>query len=156
MKIAYPVRIWKEDGSYLVQGLPPLDNVLTYGESVQEAMDHAREALDGVLGAVLDHGQSVPKPPPVGTAPEGVFWIEPSAGVAVPMLVRSIREDAGLNLGELANRLGVTYQAVQKWERSGANPTVATVDRILRALGHRLEISSQESGGGDTHFAIRE
>jgi transcriptional regulator with XRE-family HTH domain len=50
------------------------------------------------------------------------------------------REAAGLTQVQLANRLGVTYQAVQKWERSGANPTVATIQRVLRALDQRVEM----------------
>lgn len=59
--------------------------------------------------------------------------MEPAAKVAVPILLRKAREAAGLTQGGLADRLGVTYQAVQKWERSGANPTVVTIDRVLRA-----------------------
>lgn len=66
--------------------------------------------------------------------------MEPFAKVAVPIMLRKAREAAGLTQAEVAARLGVTYQAVQKWERSGANPTVATIDRVLRALGRRLEL----------------
>lgn len=139
MKIAYPVRVWPEDGVYMAQGIAPLDNVATFGQSVAEALDHAREALTGVLGAMLDGGHPIPDPPSIA-AGDGVYLVEPSPRVAVPILLRKAREAAGITQAELAERLGVTYQAVQKWERSGSNPTVATVDRVFQALGRRLEL----------------
>ena len=139
MKIAYPVRIHKEEGVYMVHGLKPLDNVLTYGKSIEKALLNAREALTGVLGVMLDDGQKIPLPPRVKRA-KGLYWVEPAPSVAIPILVRRAREEAGLTLAELAGKLEVSYQAVQKWERSGTNPTVATLDRVLQALGRKLEL----------------
>ncbi len=139
MKVVYPFRVWKEDEDYLVQGLEPLENVLTYGESIEEALMNGREALTGVLGVMLDNGQKFPDPQKVSQAKD-VYWIEPDPSVAIPILVRKAREEAGLTLVELAAKLGVTYQAVQKWERSGTNPKVATLNRVLGALGRRLEL----------------
>lgn len=140
MRIAYPVRVWEEDNVFLVEGMSPADNVRTYGESLDVALENAREALTGVLGALLDRGLPIPDPVPSPPETEGVYLVEPTPKVAVPILLRKAREAAGLTQGELADRLGVTYQAVQKWERSGANPTMATIDRVLRALGRRLEL----------------
>lgn len=139
MKVIYPFRIWKEDKDYLAQGFKPLENVLTYGESIEDALKNGREALTGVLGAMLDNGQLIPEPPKVRKT-KGVYEIEPDPSVAIPILVRKAREEAGLTLVELAAKLGVTYQAVQKWERSGTNPKVATLNRVLGALGKRLEL----------------
>ena len=139
MKVVYPFRIWKEDQGYLIQGLKPLENVLTYGENVDDALKNGREALTGVLGAMLDHGQKIPEPQKMRQT-KGVYKIEPDPSVAIPILVRKAREEAGLTLVELAAKLGVTYQAVQKWERSGTNPKVETLNRVLGALGRRLEL----------------
>lgn len=139
MKVVYPFRIWKEEKDYLVQGFKPLENVLTSGESIEDALKNGREALTGVLGAMLDHGQLIPEPPKVRKT-KGVYKIEPDPSVAIPILVRKAREEEGLTLVELAAKLGVTYQAVQKWERSGTNPKVATLNRVLGALGKRLEL----------------
>ncbi len=139
MKVAYPVRIWKEEGVYMAQGLKPLENVLTYGKSIDQALKNAREALTGVLGVMLDHGRKIPPPSKVKGV-KTVYWIEPAPSAAIPILVRQAREEAGLTLAELAEKLGVTYQAVQKWERSGTNPKVATLERVLHALGKRLEL----------------
>ena len=55
-------------------------------------------------------------------------------------LIRRARSDAGLTQEQLARRLGVTQAALARLERTGANPTVATLDRVLRAAGRRLDL----------------
>jgi len=136
--LEYPFLHWTDDnGNIFTQALPPLDNIVTYGTSVMEAKEAARQALTGVLGAMLDQARTM-APPPHDDVPDGAWWIAPDPRVGWPVLLRLERERAGLTQGQLAERLGVTYQAVQKWERAGANPTLSTADRILRALGRHL------------------
>ena len=55
-------------------------------------------------------------------------------------LVRRARTDAGLTQAQLAKRLGVTQAALARLERPGSNPTIATLDRVLRAAGRRLDM----------------
>jgi transcriptional regulator with XRE-family HTH domain len=38
----------------------------------------------------------------------------------------------------------VSQAAVAKLERGGANPTVGTLDRVIRATGHRLTLDAPE------------
>jgi transcriptional regulator with XRE-family HTH domain len=49
---------------------------------------------------------------------------------------------AQLTQAELAGRLGTTQGAVARLERPGANPTVTTLERALRAAGRRLELTA--------------
>ena len=55
-------------------------------------------------------------------------------------LVRQARAEAGLTQVELARRLGVTQASLARLERLGANPTVGTLERVVRATGRRLEL----------------
>ena len=55
-------------------------------------------------------------------------------------LVRRARADAGLTQEQLARRLGVTQAALARLEKRGSNHTVATLDRVLRATGRRLDL----------------
>lgn len=57
-------------------------------------------------------------------------------------LLRSSRRSAGLSQAQLGRRLGVSQAAVAKLERRGSNPSVETLDRALRAAGHRLELQA--------------
>jgi transcriptional regulator with XRE-family HTH domain len=55
-------------------------------------------------------------------------------------LLREARHAAGLTQAALAERLDVSQAAIAKLERKGANPTVRTLDNVLWATGHRLEL----------------
>ena len=56
------------------------------------------------------------------------------------LLIRDARRAAGLTQAELAARLGVSQSRIAKLEREGSNPTVETLDRVLRPTGHRLQL----------------
>ncbi len=59
-------------------------------------------------------------------------------------LLREARTGAGLTQAELARRAGLSQGAVAHLERPGSNPTVATLDAILRPTGRRLRLTSEE------------
>jgi transcriptional regulator with XRE-family HTH domain len=56
-------------------------------------------------------------------------------------IVREARRSAGLTQAELARRLGVAQPVVARLETRAANPTIETLDRTLRATGHRLALA---------------
>jgi transcriptional regulator with XRE-family HTH domain len=68
--------------------------------------------------------------------------------VQADTLIRNARTAAGLTQAQLARRLGTSQPAIVKLERPGANPTVRTLDRVLRATGHHLELSAPASAAG--------
>jgi transcriptional regulator with XRE-family HTH domain len=61
-------------------------------------------------------------------------------------LVRATRLRTGITQAELGRRLGMSQAAVARMERPGANPTVATLERLMHATGHRLELVASENG----------
>ncbi len=61
-------------------------------------------------------------------------------------LLRQARQRAGLTQAQLAERAAVTQPVVSRAEAVSANPRVATLDRLLRAAGARLELSAPEVG----------
>ena len=52
--------------------------------------------------------------------------------------IASARKHSGLTQNDLALRVGVTAQAVSKWERGNACPDIAILDEIADALGISL------------------
>ena len=58
-------------------------------------------------------------------------------------LLRNARLAAGLTQAQVATRAGVSQGAVAQLERSGSNPTVETLDAMLRAAGQRLRLVSE-------------
>jgi predicted transcriptional regulator len=62
------------------------------------------------------------------------------------VLIREARRKAGLTQTELAERAGVTQPVIARLERGGGNPTFETLERVLHAAGHRLELRAVEQG----------
>lgn len=58
------------------------------------------------------------------------------------VLLRTARQTASISQAALAERLGITQSAVAKLESAAANPTVATLERVLRATGHALQMTA--------------
>ncbi|BDO40650.1 helix-turn-helix domain-containing protein [Cellulomonas sp. NTE-D12] len=56
-------------------------------------------------------------------------------------LIRTSREAAGLSQGALAARAGTSQPAVSRYEAGASSPSVETLDRLLAAMGARLELS---------------
>lgn len=62
------------------------------------------------------------------------------------VLVRDARKAAGLTQVELAARAGVAQSVIARLERGGGNPTFETLERVLHAAGHRLELNAVHQG----------
>ena len=71
-------------------------------------------------------------------------------------MIREARQLAGLTQAELAQRLGVGQSAIAKLERDGSNPTVETLDRALRATGHRLQLIAPAWSDGVDESLLRQ
>ncbi len=71
-------------------------------------------------------------------------------------LLRGARAAAGLTQVEVARRMGTSQSVVARLERTGANPRYATLDRALRATGHRLEARAPEHLGSVDESQLRE
>jgi DNA-binding XRE family transcriptional regulator len=61
--------------------------------------------------------------------------------VDVPgFLLREARQSSALTQAMLADRLGITQQAVSQAEQWSSNPTLGLMRRWLAVCGHRLEL----------------
>lgn len=60
-------------------------------------------------------------------------------------LIRTTRERAGLSQLELARRAGTSQPAVSRYESGVSSPAVDTLDRLLAAMGARLELRADEA-----------
>jgi uncharacterized protein len=63
-------------------------------------------------------------------------------------LLRRARERSGLTQRALASRAGTSQSVVARIERGQSSPTVATLNRLLEAAGHRVEARLRPTSGG--------
>jgi DNA-binding phage protein len=61
---------------------------------------------------------------------------------AIVSELKSIREQIGISLTEVADRTGITVSNLSRLENmDGPNPTIETLRRYASAIGHRIEIA---------------
>ena len=53
--------------------------------------------------------------------------------------IKRFRRECGLTQAELAKKLGVTCQAVSKWETQMNSPDIALIPRIAQVLGVSID-----------------
>ena len=68
-------------------------------------------------------------------------WEEQSAERDVMRQIVEARMEEGLTQQELAERCGMNASNLCRLENGNGNPSVATLEKIARGLGRRLEIS---------------
>jgi uncharacterized protein len=64
-------------------------------------------------------------------------------------VICAARAAAGLTQAQLAARAGTSQAAIARYERNTVSPAVATLERILRAAGTTLKLSSASAVSAD-------
>jgi len=136
--IKYQAKILKDGKSYAVE-FPDLPGCFSMGETLEEAKFMAQDALTLYLEEARNPKWDVP-PPKIRKA-KNFYWIRPRLEVAIPFMLRQKRIQAGFTQSQMAQKLGITTQQLQKLETPGkSNPTVKTLAKISEVLEANLEI----------------
>lgn len=133
------VRLTPEgDGRYNVE-VPDLPGCLTWGENIDEALDMAREAMDGWLAVQLTRNRPVPPPTVINGDNARVGYVRPSPGVAVPVWLRMKRESLGMTQTDVAHLLGVSQQTYARFEDvDSANPRLSTLIKLQEIFEEQI------------------
>jgi antitoxin HicB len=125
----------EKDGDMFIARFPDMPNVQTFGNTHEEALAMAQEALEGCLET--DISRSMPIPPPSYT--EG-YPITVASHIAVALQLRELRGEQSQT--DIARKLGLTYQPYQRLENPRkANPTNKPLEKIARVYGKELSVS---------------
>lgn len=133
--MTYNCRLVPEANGYFVE-FPDLANVFTEGTSIEDSLENAYEALNGVLEVDVAHGHL---PEEATTEGPELYPIEVATHIDVAIQLRKLR---GKNTQEsIAGKLGFSYQAYQRLENPlKANPTIKTLEKLTRAMGQSLNV----------------
>ncbi len=144
MNLKYPVIITRDENGAFCAEVPDLEGCFTFGDSLEEALAHARDAIAVWLMEYLEDGKVAPPTTPHDTP----YLVEPSPYVLVPLLLRERREVLGLTQVAAAKALGVTYQTYQRFENPlKSNLTLKTLSKLMAFLG--LDLVIVPSGSKD-------
>lgn len=140
MNILYPAKIvyHKQDQRYFVS-FYDLDEAITEGESLEEALHQAAEALTLTLEGRLDENIAVPKPSQRRS--KNTYYIAPSARVQAALLIKLSRKEH--SIAEIARTLESSWPAIARLENPHHWPTLRQLERTAAAIGHKLILSLQ-------------
>ena len=115
--------------NWFIASFPDMPNIQTSGETEEEALKMAQEALDRTLTVSLEKDLPIPE----AKSHEGIE-IEVSPKVAFAINLRKVR--ANQTKKEAAAMLGMTYQQYQRLENPyKTNPTLEMMFRLQKTFG---------------------
>jgi antitoxin HicB len=125
-----------DEGGYVVtcRDLPEL---ITQGESVEEALDQASDAMDEVFATYLTEGLDFPEPSKARRREHMVA--PPPETVAKAALYVAMRR-AGISKVQLAKRLGVDEKEVRRLLDPHYGSKLPRIAKAISVLGQRLVI----------------
>ncbi len=138
----YPARIVKRKDAYEVNFID-LDDAFTYGNTLEQAFDHASEVLSGVILTRLAHDWDVPKPSK-SVKGRNVYYILPDGATQSALLIREAF--AGQNVARIARSMDTSWPAVNGLKNPSHWPTLKQLERALRAAGKQLVIGMKDRG----------
>ncbi len=133
----YTAKIEKDGDGYSAY-FPDVPGADTCGDTKEEAVKFAGEALNGVLASMLGRKDPLPQANALPDKRKGLYPIEVKPQLAIAYSIFEARR--GKPAAEISRRMGIARQAYRRLEDPGASLSVATLLKFSRAVGKRLEI----------------
>lgn len=135
--LSYPARVARDGDAFLVT-FPDIPEAITGALSRELALEMAADALTTAMDFYFEDRRSVPAP----SAPKrGQVLVDlpPSVGAKILLLNEMIAQ--GTRPGDLAKRMNVRPQEVNRLTDLTHPTKIDTIAQALKALGKRLELS---------------
>lgn len=132
----YPVTLAHDDDDTFLVTFPDFPEAQTFGETKEEALEHAVDALATVIDAYISDRRDIPAPSPVKK------WsvMLPALMATKVGLYVAMREQK-IGKAELARRLRVHLPQVDRLLNVRHGSQLGQLEAAFGALGQRLEIS---------------
>jgi antitoxin HicB len=136
-RFQYPVLLAPaEEGGYVVtcRDLPEL---VTQGDTVEDALEQAADAMDEVFATYLTEGVDFPQP---SKAKRREHWVAPPAETVAKAALYVAMRQAGISKVQLARRLGVDEKEVRRLLDPHYGSKLPRIAKAISLLGQRLVI----------------
>lgn len=133
----FPVNLAKEpEGGYTVT-FPDIPEAITCGTNVEDALYHAKDALESAMEFYFDDQRPVPAP---SKPKRGQHMVELPASVSAKVILLNEMAAQKVRPAELARRLRITPQEVTRLIDLRHTTKIDGIAGALRALGKTLEV----------------
>jgi antitoxin HicB len=135
--LRYPAHLEPQPEGGFTVTFPDVPEAITQGEDVDDALLHAADVLESALDFYIEAGRAIPMP---SKARRGQRVVELPASYAAKVLLLNEMAVQKVRPAELARRLKVTLQEVNRlidWRHTSKIDGIA---QALKVLGKTLEI----------------
>jgi len=141
MVLVYPAKLVPDDNGTIRVEFPDVPEANSFGESEEEALAHARDALETALEFYVERDADLPKPSPL----QGRPGVTPTPLGALRLQLYQSMRDQNVNRAELARRLGWHYpQVVRLFDFEHASH-VEQLEAGLAAVGRTVVVETTPS-----------
>ena len=135
--LSYPARVARDGDGFMVS-FPDIPEALTGAATKELALEMAADALTTAMDFYFEDRRLVP-PPSMPKRGHVLVDLPPSLGAKVLLLNEMISQ--GTRPAELARRMNVRPQEVNRLTDLQHPTKIDTIAQALKALGKRLELS---------------
>lgn len=137
-RFTYPVTLTPDaqDGGYVVT-CRDIPEVVTQGESVEDALDAAEGALEAAIEMRIEDGMEIPVP---SSRRRGEHLASLPVGTAMKAALHVSMREQNVSKADLARRLGVDEKEARRMLDPKHGTKVPALERALHALGKRVEL----------------
>ena len=133
----YPAKLTKEDNGYTVT-FRDIPEAITCGDDLKDALSMSQDALITSMDFYFEDHRKVPLP---SKAKRGEHLIELPVSIFAKVLLLNEMVDQNISNVELAKRINVKPQEVQRIVNLNHTTKIDTISNALSALGKHLELS---------------
>jgi len=135
--LSYPIELTLDSNGTLLVTFPDVPEAITVGESEDEALVQALDALEAALEIYFSEKRLIPLP---SKATRGQRTITLSALVTSKVLLANEMLQQNVRKAELARRLKVNQVQVDRLLNFSHSSKIEMVESAVAALGKRLEV----------------
>jgi antitoxin HicB len=132
----YPVELTKDDNNTIMVTFPDIPEAVTYGETTDEALLWAEDALISMLESYMDDRQRIPPPSPL----KGRRGVALPAAVAGKVALYNTMLEKGKRKADLARMLNLAPTLVDRLLSLHHKTKIEQIETALAAFGKRLVV----------------
>ena len=136
-RFQYPVLLMPADEGGYVVTCRDLPELVTQGETVDDALEQAADAMDEVFAAYLTEGVDFPQ---ASKAKRREHLVAPPAETVAKAALSVAMRQAGISKVQLAKRLGVDEKEVRRLLDPHYGSKLPRIAKAMGLLGQRLVI----------------
>lgn len=140
MNLAYPATFSKLENGDVMARFGDVPEAITCGESKEDALAMAQDALTAALSSYLDRRLDIPKP---SSPKRGQLLVELSPLVKMKLEIYQAMKDQDLSLAELAHRMNRDRNQIKRLLNLDCQSRIQQIESALSAVGKKLVVEAR-------------